>query len=223
MEFEEIVEIVESKREKLKKSAIKVEVMDFGAGSPQDKRTKEEMQQGILCEIALCDLAKIGVKKEKAQEIFKIFRILNPKVILELGTCCGFSSSYMSYFTSDSKIYTIEGSENVAKIARENHQEFHLNNIQVFVGRFDLVLPGLLENIKPLDFVFIDGHHDKFATLEYFHKILPFMSEGGVMLFDDIVWNAGMQEAWEKILESKAYKEACVVGRDAWRMGVVWL
>ena len=223
MEFEEIVEIVESKREKLKASEAKVEVVDFGAGSPQDKRTKEEMQQGVLCVIALCDLAKIGVKKEKAEEIFSIFKTLNPKVILELGTCCGFSSSYMGYFAPDSKIYTIEGSENVAKIARENHKAFELNNIEVLVGRFDLVLPNLLESIKPLDFVFIDGHHDKFATLEYFHKILPFMRKGGVMLFDDIAWSCGMQEAWGEILETKVYKEACIAGRDAWKMGVIWL
>lgn len=223
MEFEEIVEIVESRREVLKRSEISIEVVDFGAGSPQDRRTKEEMEKGVLCAIALCDLASIGVKKEKAQEIFKIFKILNPKVILELGTCCGFSSSYMSYFAPESRIYSIEGSENVAKIARENHQGFGLKNIEVLVGRFNLVLPSLLERIAPLDFAFIDGHHDRFATLEYFHTIRTFMAKGGVMLFDDIAWSDGMQEAWEEILESKICKEAYVVGENAWKMGVVWL
>lgn len=223
MEFEKIVEIVESRRETLKRSEISIEVVDFGAGSPRDKRTKEQMEKGVLCEIALCDLAKIGVKREKAQEIFKIFQALNPKVILELGTCCGFSSSYMSYFASDSRIYSIEGSENVANIARENHQIFGLKNIEVLVGRFNLVLPSLLERIAPLDFAFIDGHHDRFATLEYFHTIRPFMDKGGVMLFDDIAWSGGMQEAWEEILESKIYKEAYVVGENTWKMGAVWL
>lgn len=223
MEFAKIVEIVESRREVLKGSEASIKVVDFGAGSPQDKRTKEQMQQGVLCAVALCDLASIGVKREKAQEIFKIFKTLNPKVILELGACCGFSSSYMSYFAPDSRIYSIEGSENVAKIARENHQGFGLKNIEVLVGRFDLVLPSLLGRIAPLDFVFIDGHHDRFATLEYFHTIRVFMRKGGVMLFDDIAWSDGMQEAWEEILESKAYKEACVVGENAWKMGVLWL
>ncbi|TLD81377.1 class I SAM-dependent methyltransferase [Helicobacter sp. MIT 11-5569] len=227
MEFEKIVEIVESRREVLKNTEAQIEVVDYGAGSPQDKRTKEEMEKGVVCEVSLHNLAKIGVKKEKAREIFEIFKALKPKVILELGTCCGFSSSYMSYFAQDSKIYTIEGSKSVAEIAKENHREFGLKNIEVSVGRFDSVLPNLLDKIKPIDFAFIDGHHDKKATLAYFKQISPFMCRGGVMLFDDIAWSVGMQEAWveitREIMESKSYKEPSVAGCDAWKMGVVWL
>ncbi|MBX7491495.1 class I SAM-dependent methyltransferase [Helicobacter turcicus] len=226
MEFEKIVEIIESRREALKSREEEIEVVDYGAGSPRDKRTKEEMEKGVVCKISLQNLAKIGVKREKAQEILKIFKNLNPKVILELGTCCGFSSSYMSYFAQNSRIYTIEGSESVAEIARENHKEFGLLNIEVLVGRFELVLPTLLERIAPLDFAFIDGHHDKFATWKYFHSIRPFMRKGGVMLFDDIAWSDGMQDAWEEItkeLKESKCKEVSIVGCDAWKMGVVWL
>ncbi len=221
--LEEIVKKIEEKRESLKKQTQSIEIVDYGAGNPSDKRTKEQMEQGVRTTVPLCELAKIGVKKEKAKEIFKIFQTLLPKAILELGTCCGFSSAYMSFFAPESRIWTIEGSENLAKIAKENHKFFGLSNIEVCVGRFDLILPQLLEKIAPLDFIFIDGHHDRDATLEYFRKLLPFVRGGGALLFDDIGWSDGMREAWQRILDSKSYKKASIVGEEPWAMGVLWI
>ena len=180
------------------------------------------MEAGVTLEIPLCELAKIGVKREKAEVIFKIFNDLLPQKILELGTCLGFSSSYMAYFAPNAQIWSIEGSPNVAQIAKENHQHFDLKNIEVFIGRFDKVLPSLLEKIKLLDFAFIDGHHNKEATITYFKQILPFMKRGGVMLFDDIAWSRGMQEAWKEILESHCYTKAQEFG-EVWKMGALWL
>ena len=129
----------------------------------------------------------------------------------------------MSFFAPNSKIYTIEGSPNIAEIAKENHRFFGLSNVSVFVGRFDIVLPKLLEEISPIDFAFIDGHHDREATLSYFKQILPFMAKGGVMLFDDIAWSEGMSEAWREIVDFGVYKKIQEVGEEPWKMGVLWL
>ncbi|WP_104722772.1 class I SAM-dependent methyltransferase [Helicobacter mesocricetorum] len=219
MDFVEISQIVEQRREELKKSESLVEVIDYGAGSPNENRSSEQMRQGITLELPLASLASIGVKREKAQQIFGIFETLKPKRILELGTCCGFSSAYMSFFAPKAKIYTIEGSPNTAKVAKETHKGFGLANIEVLVGRFDKVLPELLENISPIDFAFIDGHHDKVATLDYFRAILPFMAKDGVMLFDDIAWSLGMKEAWQEILAQKKHKKS----QDFGFMGALWL
>jgi len=222
-DFEQITSKIESYRESLKQQEALIEVVDFGAGKPEEKRTKEQMEAGVTLEIPLCELAKIGVKREKAEVIFKIFNDLSPQKILELGTCLGFSSSYMAYFAPNAQIWSIEGSPNVAQIAKENHQYFNVKNIEVFIGRFDKVLPNLLEKIKLLDFAFIDGHHNKEATIAYFKQILPFMKRGGgVMLFDDIAWSSGMQEAWKEILESHCYTKAQEFG-EVWKMGALWL
>lgn len=221
--LEKAVLEIEKRREVLRGENSLIEVVDFGAGAPYDKRSKEQMEAGVFVKIPLSNLAKIGVKKKKAECIYKIFSDLFPKTILELGTCCGFSSSYMSFFAPDSKIYTIEGSPNIATIARDNHQFFGLKNVFVFEGRFEVVLPKLLNEISPIDFAFIDGHHDKEATLRYFRQILPFMSKGGVMLFDDITWSDGMKEAWREIVDSKQYMKFEELGEENWKMGVLWL
>lgn len=128
----------------------------------------------------------------------------------------------MASFAPNAQIWSIEGSPNVAQIAKENHQHFALKNIEVLVGRFDLMLPNLLEKIKPIDFAFIDGHHNKEATIAYYKQILPFVVGGGIMLFDDIAWSSGMQEAWREILESHCYTKAQEFG-ETWKMGALWL
>lgn len=217
--FEEVCNQVETYRESLKRNPREIEFIDYGAGNPSEQRTKEQMEKGVVVQVALKSLASIGVKREKAQVIYQIFAKLNPKTILELGTCCGFSSSYMSFFAPEAKIWTLEGSPNVAQIAKENHQYFNLKNIEVLISRFDRILPQLLEEIKLIDFVFIDGHHNKDATIAYFKQILPFMQRGGVMLFDDITWSEGMKEAWREIVASKAYASY----ENFERMGALWI
>ena len=75
MDFAEISNIIEQRREELKSSKTLVEVIDYGAGSPNANRSKEQMQQGVISQIPLASLASIGVKKEKAQQIFEILKL----------------------------------------------------------------------------------------------------------------------------------------------------
>ena len=56
-----------------------------------------------------------------------------------------------------------------------------------------------LKKNKGIDFIFIDGHHDKKATLSYFRQILPYLSDGAILVFDDIYWSSGMEKAWNTI------------------------
>ena len=86
MGFEEITSKIESYREHLKQKTTLIEVIDYGAGKPEEKRTKEQMEAGVCVEVPLCELAKIGVKREKAEVIFEIFKSLLPQKILELDS-----------------------------------------------------------------------------------------------------------------------------------------
>ena len=67
------------------------------------------------------------------------------------------------------------------------------------VGNFDEILPGVINQLDYLDFVFIDGNHRKEATLNYFNWCMPKLSENGILIFDDIYWSKGMKEAWQEI------------------------
>ncbi|NJW53676.1 O-methyltransferase [Salinimicrobium oceani] len=66
--------------------------------------------------------------------------------------------------------------------------------------------------------LYIDGNHQKEATLSYFEKLLPTVHNDSVMIFDDIHWSAGMEEAWEEI---KAHPEVRVT-IDTFQWGLVF-
>ncbi|HRF57899.1 MAG TPA: class I SAM-dependent methyltransferase [Campylobacterales bacterium] len=176
-----------------------IKFLDFGAGNPEDKRSEEEMLKGKEVWTTIAKLSSIGLKNEWSEWIYALIKARSPKVVLELGTCCGFSAITMALASANTTVYTIEGAKEIAAVASENIKKADCQNITQVVGRFTDVLQETLERISPIDFAFIDGHHDKEATIKYYKQILPYMAKGSVMAFDDISWSEGMKEAWSAI------------------------
>ena len=67
----------------------------------------------------------------------------------------------------------------------------------------DSYLPGVLGDINEIDFVIIDANHKKEAVASYFEMICPKMSEGGMMLVDDIRWSVEMYRAWSLLAKDE--------------------
>jgi predicted O-methyltransferase YrrM len=94
----------------------------------------------------------------------------------------------------------------------------HLNpfsNIQVINQTFEHFLNESQNQI--FDFIFIDGHHDGDALLQYLEKLKPFTHSETIFLLDDIRWSQSMFDAWNKIKEDKKYN----LSIDLFRMGLV--
>ena len=181
---------IEQQRKKLYDDGSIVEVTDLGAGSHLNKNRKK----------AVKEIAKNALKSPKlAQLIFRLAEFSKPSSIIELGTCLGLTTAYLAKSTPTASVVTIEGCPQTAAVARKNFQELGLNNIELQVGNFDLLLPDLFAKQEKLDFVYIDGNHRKDATLNYFKWCLPKVGEHTVLIFDDIYWSKGMKEAWEEI------------------------
>ena len=195
---------IEVIRNRIRDESLQVNVIDYGAGDPNDKRSKQLMSNGVLKQVNTKELCQIGLKNEYAHLLYALVKKFQPKTVLELGTCCGFSAIYMSKAAhEESAIHTIEGSPETAKLAQKNFSSAHCSNIKPYVGKFSDILPTLLDTIKPLDFVFIDGHHDRDATLAYYQQIKPFLNDKALILFDDISWSEGMKEAWSIIQQDQ--------------------
>lgn len=198
-EDKKIFEEIEKIREEIKSQKISITLKDYGAGDPKDNRDEKQMYEGVEKITNSFDLCSIGLKNEWAQKLYSLVKDNKPKNILEMGTCCGFSSIYMAKANKTSTIFTVEGDCNVAQLASNNIKKANCTNIKQFVGKFQDILQEVLEEIKEIDFAFIDGHHDKNATTKYFKQIKPYLTTGSIVVFDDISWSKGMKEAWEII------------------------
>ena len=196
------IDLIEQRRTSLLNSDEVITVIDYGAGSRGAKRTKEEMAKGVQSAARVADVCKASKPAFWATFLFKLIRKLQPLSCVELGACVGISAAYQASalkINGKGRLFTIEGSPEVANIARETLAGLGLENATVVVGPFQETLSGVLESASPIDYFFNDGHHDHDAVLHYFAEALPHLSDGAVIVFDDISWSEGMRRAWSEI------------------------
>ena len=181
---------IEEQRKKLFNDDSIITVTDLGAGSHLNKNRTKKVSQ----------IAKNALKSPRlAKLIYRLAKNTNPKSAIELGTCLGITTAYLAATSADTEVISIEGCPQTAEVAKKNFEDLNLENIELHVGNFDLILPDIIAKQPSLDFVYIDGNHRKDATLNYFNWCLPKINEDSLLIFDDIYWSEGMKEAWVEI------------------------
>jgi predicted O-methyltransferase YrrM len=181
---------IEEQRKKLFNDDSIITVTDLGAGSHLNKNRTKKVSQ----------IAKNALKSPRlAKLIYRLAKNTKAKSAIELGTCLGITTAYLAKTDAQIQVITIEGCPQTAEVARKNFRDLNLENIELHVGNFDLILPDIIAQQPSLDFVYIDGNHRKEATLNYFKWCLPKVTENSLLIFDDIYWSEGMKEAWTEI------------------------
>ena len=215
---------IEDLRKSLKRSCEQLTVTDYGAGASTDSRSEKEMLDGIVISKQVKDFCNGSKPPFWATILFRLIREFGSVSAVELGSCLGISAAYQAAaqkINGAGKITTLEGAESLSALTQKNLQQLGLDNATVVKGRFQDHLESVLQENKPVDYAFIDGHHEEKATIAYFTQILPYLAEESVIVFDDISWSAGMRRAWEKIVKNDHVKIAvdllsigiCVIDR----------
>lgn len=186
-----------------------ITVTDLGAGSHVNNNKQKKVSQ----------IAKNALKPPRlAQLIYRLATDLKPRNIIELGTCLGITSLYLQKASPEAKVYTLEGCPQTAGEAQKIFNQSGENHIKLITGDFDNNLQPLINSLDRLDLVYIDGNHQKQATLNYFNWCLPKVHENTMLIFDDIYWSKGMEEAWNII---KAHPDVTITVDLFW-IGLVF-
>lgn len=188
-----------------------IEVLDFGAGSPQSRRPEEEMARGVPVRMSVAECSRASKDDLWGLLLFMLVREFGCARGLELGTNLGVSASYQAaamQLNGGGTLTTCEGAPQLAELSRRNIAGLGLDNARVVTGKFTDTLPEICERDGPFDYVFIDGHHDEAATLAYFRQILPHTEPGALFVFDDIEWSAGMRSAWNSLERDPSFARA---------------
>ena len=201
---------IESLRDDLLRSDQTIRVNDLGAGSHVLDLPVRRVS----------DIARTALKgPRQAQLLFRLARYFRPKHVLELGTSFGISTLYLARGADEGVVHTIEGCPQTYRIALHHFEQVRQHNIVPVLGSFQRRLPELLAKIGRLDLVFIDGHHAKQPTLDYFEQCLAHAHEDTVFILDDIHWSRGMEEAWSELKEHPRV----TVSADLYDMGLLFL
>ncbi len=217
------MERIEGLRSRLSASTELIEDIDYGSGRPADSPSDAEMSSGRQDRITLGEQTRVSsLPREWCRLLFQLVRSRRPVTCLELGTSVGISACYQASaleLNGEGRLVTLEGAPEMARRARENVRELGLENVEFVIGRFQDTLTDVLTRLEPIDWAFVDGHHDEHATVDYCERIIPRMSAHGVLVLDDITWSAGMLRAWRKI----SCREEVALAVDLHQIGVIGL
>ena len=211
LETPETFHFVKEHRKWLIKNNAEIEVTDFGAGSRVFKSNLRKVSA----------IAKnAGMTKKRQRLLSKLVSYLNASEILEVGTSVGLATAAMRVGNPSARITTVEGCPATSGVAQRGFEDFGFEDITQVVMKFDAFFESGIFSPqgKQIDFAFIDGNHSKVATLAYFDKLLPRMSNEGVIVFDDIYWSTEMTEAWQAICSHPKV----TVSIDTYQWGLVF-
>ena len=195
---------IEALRARMLRDDRAIERTDFGAGT----RTHQTVARIARSAAAPPKLGRL---------LFRLVEARAPATILELGTSLGIGTRCLSGPDRHERLITIEGDPAVRAIALE-HLEGR-RGVESLEGRFDEVLPEALAGIDRLDLVYLDGHHEREATIRYFEACLAKAHDRTAFVVDDIHWSPGMESAWKTMRKHPATR----LSIDLYRCGLVFL
>ncbi|MDP9229158.1 MAG: class I SAM-dependent methyltransferase [Bacteroidota bacterium] len=187
---------IEKLRHNLLQNHTRVFVQDLGAGSTISKNNNR----------SIASIARHAAKPKKfGQLLFRVVKYYQPKIIFDLGTSLGITTSYLAAANPNATVITLEGVPSLASIAKQNFKSLDLKNIELVEGNFEDTLSsaiktlGDVEQPQFIDFVFIDGNHRCEPTIRYFNQLLEKVQNDSIFIFDDIHWSGEMEQAWKTI------------------------
>ncbi len=127
------------------------------------------------------------IQPEAANFMRVLFKLLKPKVVLEIGTAIGYSASFMALEMQSGQIDTIELSDVMIAKAEETFERLKIEkptvDVTIHKGDAKEILPYLT---KTYDVIFIDaakGHYKAFLDI-----CLPKLKPGGVVISDNVLY-----------------------------------
>ncbi|WP_420545194.1 O-methyltransferase [Nitrosopumilus sp.] len=147
----------------------------------------------------------LAITKETGELLNLMMRLYNAQNVLEIGMSTGYSTIWFAEALKENKktgkIITIEQNPNKIRRAKENFEKAKVNEIiEIKEGLAMEILTELSldTNYKEFfDFVFIDA--DKEKVIEYFDKILPMVSKGGLVVTDNMIYPEKYKEDMKKL------------------------
>ncbi len=130
------------------------------------------------------------LRKQSFEILLKTIEEKRPNRILEIGVNVGLSGIAMLLKSPNSSLTGIEIDEEKIKIAKNNYQEFGVQErAKIFQGDASEIIPILTGEY---DFIFLDG--PKGHYFEYLPHLIAILNKGGVLFADNVLFRGYVGE-----------------------------
>ena len=199
---------IEALTKRLRNNHDSISITDYGAGSKKLGNQRK-----------ISSIYKTSSSKGKfGKLLYQLVNHYQLENVLELGTSVGVGTIHLALGQSKANITTIEGCPETHRVATDNFKALEINNITAINSTFKDYLPNIPKETT-FDLIFIDGHHDGDAMLEYMEMLFLHAHTDTFFILDDIRWSSSMKAAWKKVIADDRFH----VTIDLFRMGIALL
>jgi predicted O-methyltransferase YrrM len=128
---------------------------------------------------------------------------LGPATALEVGSAAGLASLYIADgMPHGGQFITYDGWESALRLARVTLDG---TAADLREGWSDDVLPGIVSELNPLSFAYVDGGHLEDVTRREWAVIRSGLASDALVVWDDIRYSAGMRAVWADVKREAAW------------------
>ncbi|HWD86557.1 MAG TPA: O-methyltransferase [Mucilaginibacter sp.] len=149
---------------------------------------EDEVLRNTVFSMENADVPPIQVSANQGKFLQVLAKSVNAKKILELGTCCGYSTIWLARaLPENGHLISLEYEPAYAEIAKQNIEAAGLENIvEIKIGKALDILPQIeAEGLGPFDMIFIDA--DKPPYAEYFEWALKLSRPRTIIVADNVI------------------------------------
>lgn len=136
-------------------------------------------EEQILKEIPQDD----STAHEEKVILYEAIKEAKPEVVVEIGTHRGLTSCYMLMALDENEKGHLHTADPYEWGARGNFRKFP--ELEKRVTWYQKPGKELVHDIDKIDFMFVDGFHEKEYVLEEIDALFPLLTEGAVVFFHD--------------------------------------
>lgn len=159
---------------------------------------------------------KTMLNKEVAFHLFDLISPMEVKRIVDIGTGHGMSAKFFSDLKPQATIYTIDGF-GIYGDGRIYNKLDHdaVSKINKNLGKNVIQILGNSQSVPwelPLDVLYIDADHTYEGCKADFDLYSPFVSKGGLIIFDDYIQDNNPNNGVKKVVDEAKGLEILYTG-----------
>ncbi len=143
-----------------------------------------------------------AISPRKGTLLFRLANYYKTARILQIGSSHDLSAVYLSAYAKGVWCTVLEPVPAFAAVAREMYAKSLFNPIDLREGAYEETLPGVLTDLKLVDFIFFNTCHEQNNPIRLFRECVNYTNEQAVFVFNEIKANRAMRQCWHEVCTS---------------------